>query len=121
MKSAEDWPTEIRLRRKGRILSVTFESGEAFDLDAEYLRISSPSAEVQGHSPAERRTVPGKINVAIVNVLAVGNYAVRLIFDDGHDTGIFTWTYLRELGVNRVRNWAAYLAELSAKKLKREP
>jgi DUF971 family protein len=115
------WPTEIRVRDKGRLLSIAFDGGEAFDLRAEYLRVSSPSAEVQGHSPAERRTVGGKIDVRITNVVGVGNYAVRLVFDDHHTTGIFTWDYLHELGVQEPARWAAYLAELAAKHMRREP
>jgi DUF971 family protein len=115
------WPTEIRLKDKGRVLAVTFDDGVAFALRAEYLRVTSPSAEVQGHSPAERLTVGGKIDVKIVDVVGVGNYAVRLVFDDHHSTGIFTWDYLRELGTHETARWAAYLAELAAKNLRREP
>ena len=89
------WPTELRLSKDRRALTVTFDSGESFSLDAEYLRVLSPSAEVQGHSPDERKTVPGKRNVAILEVNPIGNYAVRLVFDDLHSTGIFSWDYLR--------------------------
>src|SRR3954452_18016564 len=99
------WPTELRLRKDGKALTVACDSGETFDLPAEYLRIKSPSAEVQGHAPAERKTVPGKQNVQILEVLPVGNYAVRLVFDDMHSTGIFSWDYLRELGVNHAAYW----------------
>ncbi|MBM6594638.1 gamma-butyrobetaine hydroxylase-like domain-containing protein [Microvirga pudoricolor] len=114
------WPTELRLRADRRSLHVTFENGESFDLPAEYLRVSSPSAEVRGHGPAERKTVPGKRDVRIVKVDPVGNYAVRLTFDDTHDTGIYGWGYLRELGANQAERWTAYLAELEAKGLSRE-
>jgi DUF971 family protein len=115
------WPTEIRLARDKRTLRVTFEGGAAFDLSAEYLRVMSPSAEVQGHSPSERKTVPGKGRVEIIGVQPVGNYAVKLVFDDMHDTGIYGWDYLYELGAGHSERWANYLAELDAKGLSREP
>ncbi len=121
MSDAQAWPTELRLHKDRKTLSVTFDGGERFDLPAEYLRVKSPSAEVQGHSPDERKTVPGKRDVAIIEVLAVGNYAVRLVFDDMHSTGIFGWDYLRELGSNYAAYWQDYLDELAAKNLKREP
>jgi DUF971 family protein len=114
------WPTELRLRKDRKALNVTFESGENFELAAEYLRIRSPSAEVQGHSPSERRTVAGKQNVQILELLPVGNYAVRLVFDDTHSTGIFSWDYLFELGRNRDKYWNEYLGELKEKNLSRE-
>ena len=115
----ERWPTELRLAKDKRSLRIVFDDGAAFDLPAEYLRIASPSAEVQGHSPAQRRTVPGKRNVEIVSVLPVGNYAVRLVFDDMHDTGIYGWDYLFRLGVEQPERWQAYLAELAVKGLAR--
>jgi DUF971 family protein len=115
------WPTELRLRKDRKTLSVTFEDGESVELPAEYLRVRSPSAEVQGHSPSERRTVAGKRDVAILEVHPVGNYAVRLVFDDMHSTGIFSWDYLFELGQNHDEYWRAYLAELAEKSLSREP
>lgn len=114
------WPTELRLHRDRRSLAVAFESGERFDLPAELLRVRSPSAEVQGHSPAERRTVPGKRNVEIREIVPIGNYAVRLVFDDTHATGIFSWDYLFDLGNNRERYWREYLDELAQKKLGRD-
>ena len=113
------WPTELRLHKDRKTLSVAFEDGESFDLAAEYLRVRSPSAEVQGHSPSERRTVAGKQNVQIIELHPVGNYAVRLVFDDMHSTGIFSWEYLSELGRNRDEYWRAYLTELAGKKLSR--
>ena len=119
--STESWPTEIRLKENGRALSVSFESGEAFELPAEYLRVMSPSAEVQGHSAAERKTVGGKRNVAIIQVEPVGNYAVRLVFDDMHSTGIFSWDYLLDLGRNHARYWQDYLDELAGKGWSRDP
>jgi DUF971 family protein len=115
------WPTEIRLSKDRRTLAVAFDDGASFDLPAEYLRVMSPSAEVQGHSPSERKTVPGKRNVEIIAVDPVGNYAVKLRFDDMHDTGIFGWDYLFELGANHDERWSNYLAELDAKGFSREP
>jgi DUF971 family protein len=115
-----DWPSEIRLNAARDALNVTFENGEKVALPAEYLRVSSPSAEVQGHSAAERKVVGGKRHVQITAVEPVGNYAVRLIFSDGHSTGLFTWAYLLELGRNQERLWATYLDELAAKGLSRD-
>jgi DUF971 family protein len=113
------WPTELRLAKDRRFLRILFDDGTAFDLPAEYLRVTSPSAEVQGHSPSERKTVPGKRNVEILRVEPVGNYAVKLVFDDMHDTGIFGWDYLYELGAHYEERWGNYLAELAAKGLAR--
>jgi DUF971 family protein len=115
------WPTELRLRKDRKALAVTFDSGESFELAAEYLRVRSPSAEVQGHSPSERRVVAGKQDVQILEVHPVGNYAVRLVFDDMHSTGIFSWDYLFELGENREQYWRDYLSELAEKNLSRAP
>ena len=115
------WPSELRLHKDRRTLTVTFDGGERFDLAAEYLRVKSPSAEVQGHSAEERKTVPGKRNVEIIEVLPVGNYAVRLVFDDLHSTGIFGWEYLRDLGRNHAAYWQDYLDELAGKGLSRDP
>jgi DUF971 family protein len=117
--ASNPWPTELRLHKDRKTLTVAFDNGESFDLSAEYLRVRSPSAEVQGHSPAERKTVAGKQNVAIMEVTPVGNYAVRLSFDDMHSTGIYSWDYLRELGRDREPNWQAYLDELREKGLQR--
>ncbi len=119
--TADAWPVEIRLRRDRMTLTIAFDSGEVFDLPAEFLRVRSPSAEVQGHSPDERKTVPGKRYVQILEVQPVGNYAVRLVFDDMHSTGIYSWIYLAELGRHCEAYWRDYLAELSAKGLAREP
>jgi DUF971 family protein len=115
------WPTELRLHKDRRSLTVAFENGQSFQLPAEYLRVRSPSAEVQGHSPDERKTVGGKRAVAILEVLPVGNYAVRLVFDDMHSTGIYSWEYLHQLGSTQTANWQEYLDELAAKRLTREP
>ena len=113
------WPSELRLGKDKKSLSVVFDNGERCELPAEYLRVKSPSAEVQGHSPDERKTVPGKRNVMILEVIPVGNYAVRLVFDDLHSTGIFSWDYLAELGRNQKTYWQDYLDELAAKGMSR--
>ena len=115
------WPTELRLSKDRRRLTIAFENGERFELAAEYLRVRSPSAEVQGHNPSERKTVPGKSDVMILEVLPVGNYAVRLVFDDMHSTGIFSWDFLADAGRNREAYWQDYLDELAAKGLSRDP
>jgi DUF971 family protein len=114
------WPTELRLSQDKRTLTVSFDDGKSYALGAELLRVMSPSAEVQGHTAAERRTVGGKINVTILAVEPVGNYAVRLSFDDMHNTGLYTWAYLAELGRDKDARWASYLVELQAKGLTRE-
>jgi DUF971 family protein len=116
----QSWPTELRLHKDRKTFTISFDSGERYDLPAEYLRVKSPSAEVQGHSPDQRITVPGKRNVMILEVIPIGNYAVRLGFDDLHSTGIFGWEYLRELGRNHDRYWQDYLDELASKNLSRD-
>ncbi len=115
------WPKELRLSKDRRALTVAFEDGISFNLPAEYLRVESPSAEVQGHNPDERKTVPGKRDVGIMEIHPVGNYAVRLVFDDLHSTGIFSWDYLHQLGREQDKRFALYLEELAAKGLSREP
>ena len=115
------WPKELRLSKDKKSLAVAFEDGESFTLPAEYLRVTSPSAEVQGHSANERKTVPGKRNVAILEVHPIGNYAVRLVFDDMHSTGIYSWDYLFELGRAHKRIWQEYIDELASKHLSRDP
>ena len=112
-------PTEIRLKEDRKSLIVVFGDDQSFDLSAEYLRIMSPSAEVQGHSPEQRKIVSGKINVEILTVEPIGNYAVKLTFDDMHNTGIYSWSYLRELGEYFEENWQNYLTELEQHGLKR--
>jgi DUF971 family protein len=121
MSTDDAWPSELRLRKDRKTLTITFVGGETYDLSAEYLRVKSPSAEVQGHSAEERKTVPGKKNVMILEVLPIGNYAVRLVFDDLHSTGIFDWNYLRDLGRNHAKYWQDYLDELASKNLTRDP
>jgi DUF971 family protein len=119
MSDTRPWPSEIRVSKDKSALTITFESGDAFIHSAEMLRVLSPSAEVQGHSPEQRVTVPGKRDVKIAQVLPIGNYAVRIVFGDGHDSGLYTWTYLHELGVYREQRWQGYLEELRVKGLSR--
>ena len=114
------WPVEIRLPKDRRTLRVAFDDGRTFDLSAELLRVTSPSAEVQGHSEAERKTVGGKRNVTILSVDPVGNYAIRLGFDDMHSTGIYSWAFLRDLGENAERRLQEYFDDLQAKGLDRD-
>jgi DUF971 family protein len=114
------WPVEIRLLKDRRTLQVSFDDGKVFDLSAELLRVTSPSAEVQGHSEAERKTVGGKRNVTILSVDPVGNYAVRIGFDDMHSTGIYSWAFLRDLGLNAGPRFQQYLDDLKAKGLDRD-
>ncbi|MEP0323417.1 DUF971 domain-containing protein [Bauldia litoralis] len=121
MTDRQPWPTEVKLRSDRRSIGIRFDDGSAYDLRAEYLRVLSPSAEVQGHSPEQRQTVGGKIDVAITAIDPVGNYAVRLTFSDGHDSGLFSWNYLRKLGEDEAELWNGYLAELKEKGLAREP
>ena len=115
----EAWPTEIRLSKDRRTLTVSYDTGETYSLAAEYLRVFSPSAEVQGHSPEQRQLVAGKGAVEIARVEPVGNYAVRLHFDDRHDTGIYSWSYFQHLGRQHEGLWTSYLEELAEKGLSR--
>jgi DUF971 family protein len=119
MAKSDPWPTELKVDKDRRLLTIAFDDGTSFALPAELLRVMSPSAEVQGHSPEERVTVPGKKGVRILHIEPVGNYAARIVFDDGHDTGLYAWTYLRELGENKEERFQDYLAELAAKRLSR--
>ena len=116
----QPWPVEIRLPKDRRALVIAFDDGARFDLPAELLRVMSPSAEVQGHSEAERKTVGGKRHVTILSVDPVGNYAVRISFDDLHDTGIFSWEFLYQLGRSAERAFQSYLDDLAAKGLDRD-
>jgi DUF971 family protein len=119
-EASTPWPTEIRVQRDRGSMVVAFDNGQSFTLSAEYLRVESPSAEVQGHGPEERKTVPGKRDVRILEVHPVGNYAVRLVFDDLHSTGNYSWDYLRELGSEHDARFQRYLDELEAKGLSRD-
>jgi DUF971 family protein len=105
-------PTNIKSRTKSRLLEVSFDDGSVFELPYEYLRVYSPSAEVRGHGPGQEQLQIGKHEVAIAKVEPVGNYAVKLVFDDGHDTGLYTWAYLYELGRDRPQKWQNYLDRL---------
>lgn len=113
-------PTEIRLRKTSRLLVVSFDDDSEFHFSFEYLRVHSPSAEVKGHGPGQETLQIGKEHVAITAVEPVGHYAVRLVFDDGHDSGLFTWDYLYELGNNMTANWRSYLDRLAAAGYARE-
>src|SRR6516162_6061790 len=115
------WPLELRLKRAEKLLEVSFDDGRRYSLPAEYLRVESPSAEVQGHGAGQKTLVPGRAQVGIIGLEPVGNYAVRIIFDDLHDTGIYSWAYLYELGVEYRQRWRAYLDGLAANGLSREP
>ena len=115
------WPTELRLKKAEKLLEVQFDDGRMFSLPAEYLRVESPSAEVQGHGPGQKTLVSGRAHVGIIEIEPVGNYAVRITFDDLHDTGIFSWSYLYQLGVEYEQRWRAYLEALAANGLSREP
>ena len=114
-------PTEIRLRRAEKCLEIDFDDGAHFTLPAEYLRVESPSAEVQGHGPNERRIVAGRRHVGILSVEPVGNYAIRIQFDDLHDTGIYSWEYLSALGREQTKRWQAYENALAERGLSRDP
>ncbi|WP_159714667.1 gamma-butyrobetaine hydroxylase-like domain-containing protein [Geminicoccus flavidas] len=117
--SSGPWPVEIRVTPGARAIEVDFDDGRSFLLPAEYLRVESPSAEVQGHGPSQKVIVPGKREVTITGVDPVGNYAVRLVFSDGHTTGIYAWPALYRLGVEQDRLWPAYLEALAARGLSR--
>lgn len=107
-------PIELKLRRQARVLEVAFDDGQRFELPFEYLRVYSPSAEVKGHGPGQEVLQFAKENVQVKNVEPVGQYAVRLVFDDGHDSGLYTWKYLYELGSEQPQKWQHYLDRLAA-------
>jgi len=112
--TATPWPTDIYWTAENRILHVTFDDGKHFHLSGEYLRVESPSAEVQGHTPEQKQLVTGKSRVGLRAIEPIGNYAVKLIFDDGHDTGLYSWAYLYELGRDKATRWQAYLDAVEA-------
>jgi DUF971 family protein len=114
-------PTEIRLKKAEKTLEVDFEDGSSFRFPAELLRVESPSAEVQGHGPDQKQIVAGRRHVGIMGVEPVGHYAIRILFDDLHETGIYSWRYLHELGRDMDARWAGYLADLDAAGLSRDP
>lgn len=115
------WPVEIRLLRAERALEIDFDDGRSFRYPAEFLRVESPSAEVQGHGPGQKQLVTGRREVGILAIEPVGNYAIRIRFDDLHDTGIYSWTYLREIGLGQKQLWDNYLAALQAAGKSRDP
>ena len=118
---SDAWPTELLVSKDRRELTVSFDDGSVYRLQAEMLRVLSPSAEVQGHGPGQKVTVPGKRDVTIRSMVATGNYSVRIVFDDGHDSGIYTWKYLKELGETGDALFADYERQLAEKGLSREP
>lgn len=120
-RTEEPWPVELRVRRADRVLEVDFDDGQTVALPAELLRVESPSAEVRGHGIGQKRIVGGKRGVGIDRLEPVGNYAVRILFDDGHDSGMFTWRYLRRLGRDKDDVWSRYLEALAAQNLSRDP
>jgi DUF971 family protein len=115
------WPTEIRLKQAEKRLEIDFDDGRSFSYPAELLRVESPSAEVMGHGPSQKQIVAGRRDVGIMTVEPVGHYAIRIKFDDLHDTGIYSWQYLRALGENQEQVWKDYLAALEARGLSRDP
>ncbi|HLY44684.1 MAG TPA: DUF971 domain-containing protein [Stellaceae bacterium] len=121
MSDRGPWPTELRLRRAEKRLDITFDDGRQFSLPAEYLRVESPSAELQGHGAGEKAIIGERAHVGILALEPVGNYAVRIKFDDLHDTGLFSWDYLYQLGVEYDKRWPTYLTALAARGLSREP
>lgn len=118
---AEHWPVEIRLKSAEKLLEIDFDNGVSFRYPAEFLRVHSPSAEVKGHGPGQRVIVGGRRHVGILAVEPVGNYAVRIKFDDLHDTGIYSWAYLYELGERQESLWQEYLTALAQQGLSRDP
>lgn len=114
-------PIAIQLHRRSRVLELEYRGGERHSLSCEYLRVYSPSAEVLGHGPGQEVLQIGKQHVAITEIKPVGNYALQLVFDDGHDTGLYSWTYLYELGQTRETRWQEYLARLDAEGASRDP
>ncbi len=115
------WPVELRLKRAEKLLEIAFDDGSKFSLPAEYLRVESPSAEVQGHGAGQKSLVHGRAQIGIMELEPVGNYAVRIKFDDLHDTGIYSWNYLYQLGVEQEKRWREYLNALAANGLSRDP
>ena len=115
------WPTEITYSKDDKTLTVAFDDDRSFCLPAELLRVESPSAEVQGHGPSQKQLIAGRREVGMLAIEPVGNYAIRIKFDDLHDTGIYTWSYLYEMGTNLEQVWRDYIAALEAAGLSRDP
>ncbi len=120
MSSTPPWPVEVKLKQAENLLEISFDNASRFRLSAEFLRVHSPSAEVKGHGPGQEVTVAGKRDVAITRLDPVGNYALRIHFDDGHDTGLYTWAYFYEMGMEQEKLWAEYLSKLTAQGLSRD-
>lgn len=120
MSNPAPWPLEVKLRQAENLIEISFDDDAMFRLSAEFLRVHSPSAEVKGHGPGQEVTVAGKRGVAITRLDPVGNYALRIHFDDGHDTGLYTWAYFHEMGRTQEKLWADYLAKLAAQGLSRD-
>ena len=121
LDSSTALPTEIKLHQKSRLLEIVFSDGKRFELPCEFLRVYSPSAEVRGHGPGQEVLQVGKKNVEITDIQPVGSYAVQLVFSDGHDSGLYSWDYLYELGVNQDALWQQYLARMKEAGANREP
>src|SRR5713226_348131 len=121
MSDKAPWPVELRLRRAEKRLDIEFDDGKRFSLPAEYLRVESPSAELQGHGAGQKTIIGERAQVGIIDLEPVGNYAVRIKFDDLHDTGIYSWDYFYQLGIEYDKRWHAYLSSLAARGLSREP
>ena len=121
MNATGPWPVELRLRKAEKTLDIEFDDGKRFSLPAEYLRVESPSAELQGHGAGQKTIIGERAHVGILDLEPVGNYAVRIRFDDLHDTGIYSWDYFYQLGVEYDKRWQAYLAAVAARGLSREP
>jgi DUF971 family protein len=121
LDSKTPMPTEIKLHQKSRMLEIAFSDGQRFELPCEFLRVYSPSAEVRGHGPGQEVLQVGKKNVEITDVQPVGSYAVQLVFSDGHDSGLYSWDYLHDLGVNREALWKQYLERMNEAGARREP
>jgi DUF971 family protein len=117
----QHWPMEIRLKKAEKRLEIDFDDGVRFSYPAEFLRVESPSAEVQGHGPSQKQIVAGRMHVGILEIEQIGNYAIKIKFDDLHDTGIYSWEYLYGLGRDQDTLWRQYLAELEKRGLKRDP
>lgn len=121
MSEAKPQPVSINLHKKSRVLSISFDNGRSFDLSCEYLRVHSPSAEVMGHGPGQEILQTGKQDVNIDDIEQVGHYAIKLHFDDGHDTGLYTWGYLYDLGIKKDEYWKNYLSALKKAGIDRIP
>ena len=118
--NTERWPNKIIYQKKDRVLKVCFTTGEEFSLPAEYLRVESPSAEVMGHGGV-KKIISGRKYVGVTEIEEVGNYGIRIVFDDLHDTGIYSWETLYKLGLDYEDNWKKYLLELKTRRLQRDP